>query len=98
MSLGGCIFGCETWQVDSLLDSITIQHKDKNPICEKGLNDWEICSKDTEDNMGDKLVHSIDSEIKIAESIDCIGALFEMNWLKPIWTSSLRAIHKPLRL
>ncbi len=59
--------------MDSFLDGAAAESKYKNPICDKCLNDWEICGKDSKDDMGDKFVHSIDSERKIAESILYLG-------------------------
>jgi hypothetical protein len=61
MELDGGIFGGEAWHIDLGLDGVTAQDENKNIVGHHCWNDGEIGSEETEDDVGDKLVHSIDS-------------------------------------
>ncbi len=61
MELYCSIFRCEAWHIDVRLDGIAAQDEDKNVVGYQCWNDGEIGSEETKDDVGDKLVHSIDS-------------------------------------
>lgn len=55
------IFCGKAGHINTLLNAIAAQDEDENPIRYKRLNDWEVCGEEAEDDVGDKVVHSIDS-------------------------------------
>jgi hypothetical protein len=69
MELDGGIFGGKAWHIDASLDAITTQDEDENVVGHHCWNDGESCGKDTKDDVGDKVVHSIDG-VRISRSIN----------------------------
>ena len=76
MELDGGIFGGKAWHVDTCLNSVAAQDEHENVVGHHCWNDGKIGSEETKDDVGDKLVHSIDG-VRISHSINrFVGELF----------------------